>query len=106
MMKYKDTLCTNFIVKHKEHRPYGDKAEGKFIPSEKGRRAIFVPSFGTMEKEEVDYVVEVAQEQEDERLKRPWISPTKQRLEAITQIARNAPRGERKKAINEVLKEE
>ena len=93
------------IFKNKERLPYGNKARGRLVQSEKGRRAIFVPSFGTMEKEEVDYVVEVAQEQEDERLKRREVSPQKQRLEAITKEALNTRQGQRARKIKQMLKE-
>ena len=56
------------IFKNKPRLPYGNKDRGRFVPPEKGRRAIFVPSFGVLEKEEVDYIVEASQEKEDERI--------------------------------------
>lgn len=91
--------------KSKGNLPYGNKDKGRIVLAEKGRRAIFVPSFGAMEKEEVDYIIEVAQGQEDERIKRPTHSIQRERLESVTQAARNAPRGERIKTIREILKE-
>jgi len=105
-MAYKDTLCTNFIVREKQRLPYGDKDRGRFVEAEKGRRAIFVPSFGTMEREEIDDIVLAAQEKEDERIKRGEKSQIKENLENITQVALSAPRGKRAKAIKEILKEE
>jgi len=103
-MSYRDRLSgINIIIKQKERLPYGNKDRGKFVPPEKGRRSIFVPSFGTMEKEEVEYVVEVAQEQEDERLKRNEKSPTKQRLENITDAALQAKPGQRRETIQKIL---
>ena len=103
-MSYKDTLCTNFIMKKKERLPYGEGDRGKFIPSEKGRRAIFVPSWGTMEKEEIDYVVEVAQGQEDERLSSRDKSVTKDNLEQLVGAAQRVKKGERGNAIKERLR--
>lgn len=106
IMAYKDTLCTNFIVKGKDRLAYGNKDRGKFIPSEKGRRAIFVPSFGTMEREEIDDIVLAAQEQEDDRIKKGERTQLKQNLENLTQAALSAPKGQRAKTIREILKEE
>ena len=103
-MSYKDTLCTNFIVKGKQRLPYGEGDRGKFIPSEKGRRAIFVPSWGTMEIEEIDYVVEVAQGQEDERRKSKEKSVVKDNLEQVVGVAQRAKKGERANTIKEILR--
>jgi len=102
-MGYKDKLCTNFIVRHKERLPYGVKDRGKFIPPTEGRRAIFVPSFGTMEKEEVEDIALAAMEQEDERLKKSHTTRTKENVEYLTNVARNAPRGKRRKTLQEII---
>lgn len=104
-MSYRDNLCINFVVKNKERLPYGDKDRGKLVPPEKGRRAIFVPSFGTMEKEEVDYVVEVAQEQEDERIRKNESSEQKEQLESVVNAARNAPAGKRAETAQKIINE-
>ena len=98
-------MSLTLIFKQKERLPYGDKSRGKFIPPEKGRRAIFVPSFGALEKEEVDYTVEAAQEQEDERIRKGGISESKAKLEAVANIMRQAPERERAKAGREAMKE-
>ena len=102
-MSYKDTLCVNFVVKHKERLPYGNKDRGRYVKGGNGRRDIFVPSFGTMEKEEIDYVVEVAQEQEDERLKRPEKTPQKENLEYVANEMLKAPKGKRAKTAREII---
>ena len=94
-----------FIFKQKERLPYGQGERGQFIPPENGRRAIFVPSFGTMEKEEIDYVVEGAKEEENERIKRGKISIQKAMLEEVTQAVRKAPRGQRAKTAKRILEE-
>jgi len=94
------------IFKDKDRLPLGNKDKGKFVEAEKGRRAIFVPSYGTMEKEEVDYIVEVAQGQEDERIKRKEKSSTKERLEQVVEATRQAPRGQRAETAREIIKNE
>ena len=93
------------IFKDKERLPYGSNSRGQFIPPEKGRRAIFVPSFGTMEKEEIKEIVQIAQEQEDERIKKVGISPTKRKLMLVTEATLKAKPGERVKAAKEAIEE-
>ncbi len=92
------------IVKSKERLPYGTGSRGRLIPSEKGRRAIFVPSFGALEKEEVDYLVEVSQEQEDERIKKGSKTKVKEEIEQVAQAMVQAPEGKRAKVGNDIIK--
>ena len=92
-------------VKHKESLPYGEKSRGRLVPAEEGRRAIFVPSWGSMEKEEIDYVVEEAQGQEDERIKKNKKSATKERLEKVVEATRQAPRGKRAETAQKLIDE-
>ena len=103
MNDYTKNLCTTFRVKSKERLPYGTGDRGRFVPSEGGRRAIFVPSWGTMEKDEIDYVVAVAQEQEDERIKRPVLSKQKQELEFVANEMKKAPPGQRAKVAKQII---
>ena len=91
------------IVRQKERLPLGNKDRGKFVETEKGRRAIFVPSFGVLEKEEVDYLVEVAQGQEDDRLKNKPISQQKGELEQVAQAMLDTPVGKRAKTGREII---
>ena len=93
------------IVRNKEQLPYGNGSRGVLVPARDGRRAIFVPSFGSMEKEEVEYVAEVAQGQEDERIERKEVSHQRAMLEEVTQATRQAPSGERAKVAGEIIKE-
>ena len=105
-MSYRDKISgIGIIIKNKENLPYGNKDRGRLVPSEKGRRAIFVPSFGTMEKEEVDYIVEASQDKEDERIKKNEKSNTRERLEQVVEVARRAPRGKRAIAAQEIIDE-
>lgn len=105
-MSYRDSISgIGIIVKRRESLPLGNGDRGRFVPPENGRRSIFVPSYGTMDKEEVDYVVEAAQEQEDERLKRGDSSPTKKKLGYVAEAAIRAPRGQRAKTAQEAIEE-
>ena len=56
----------NVRFKSKESLPLGNKDRGRFIPPEKGRAGILVPSYGVLEKEEIDYIIEAEQEKEDD----------------------------------------
>ena len=98
-------MSITLIFKNKERLPLGNEGRGRFVESEKGRRAIFVPSFGVLEKEEVDYLVEGAQEQEDDRIKRKQKSEQKEALENVAMAMRQAPQGKRGKTGKEIIKE-
>ena len=99
-MSYKDTLCTNFIVKNKARGRYGSEAPSKLIPAEKGRSAIYVMSDGSLEQEEVDYLVEATQEKEDSKIRK---SATKERLEQVVRATRKAPRGMRAEVAQDII---
>ena len=99
------------ISKPKERLPYGTGSRGKFIPAEEtGGLSIFVPSFGAMEKEEVDYVTEVAVAKEKERVAKglPYNernAMTKQALGNIVKIGKSQPEGKRAKTMERVKRE-
>ena len=93
------------IIRPSEVLPCGSKSRGKLIPPENGRRAIFVPSFGVLEKEEVDYYVEKAQDDEDTRIKKNEITPMKENISNLTKAAREAPSGKRSQTIRNIIKE-
>ena len=95
-------MAVTLIFKSKERLPYGSGSRGKFIPTEKGRRSIFVPSFGVLEKEEVDYIVEAAKEQEDDRIRKNRKSEQKETLEKVTDALRKAKPGQRAKLLKEI----
>ena len=103
-MSYRDSISgIGAIIKSKERLPYGSESRGKMLPSENGRRAIFVPSWGALEKEEVDYLVEVAQGQEDERKKKRKKSEQKETLEKVVKATMQAPKGKRAKTAHEII---
>lgn len=89
-----------------ERLPLGNKSRGRFISSEEtGGMSIFVPSFGALEKEEVDYVAEEAIYQERERLKKPEPRLAKTALQNVMTETLKAPEGKRKKTLEQITKE-
>jgi len=96
-------MSLTLIFKNKERLPLGNKSGGRLVPPEKGRMGILVPSWGALEKEEVDYLVEVSQEKEDERIKTKRIS--RSRLEKVVSATLQAPEGQRAKTAQQVMKE-
>lgn len=87
--------------------PLGKGSPGKYIPSgETGGLPVYVPSFGGMEKEEVDYVAGMAVQKERERVrkKRQYVSPTKSKLQSALDLAYKTKPGQRAKAIKEAMK--
>ncbi len=96
-------MSITLIFKNKERLPYGSGSRGKFVPPENGRRGIFVPSWGALEKEEIDYIVTAEQEKEDERIKKREQSITKQKLEYVTATVLQAPEGKRAEAAQESI---
>ena len=93
-------------IKHNESLPCGNGSEGRYVSSqETGGLPVFIPSWGAMEKEEVDYVAGMAIDKERARVKGKQKSSTKERLEQVAAVARQAPRGERAEAAQEIIKE-
>ena len=98
-------------VTHKENLPLGSGALGKYVPSsETGGLPVYIPSFGALEKEEVEYTALVATEKEKERVNKKkdlsMRNPDKAKaLSNIVNMAHNAPQGKRKETLNKVLKE-
>lgn len=105
------SLPSRAIIRAKEQLPYGSGSRGRFIPAEEtGGRSVFVPSFGSMEKEEVDYVTEVAVEQEKERIAKNLHEEhrdykTKEAMANIVKQSKKAPEGKRKETMERILKE-
>jgi hypothetical protein len=99
------------IVKTKERLPYGTGSKGKFIPAEEtGGLSIYVPSFGALEQEEVDYTAMGAVEKERERVakNRPLNEEnamTKEALGNIVKIGKSQPEGKRHKTMEQVKRE-
>src|SRR3990167_430633 len=82
------------IVRKKERLPLGEGSRGRFVtPEETGGLGILIPSFGAMEKEEVDYVAGMAIEKEKERIKKKPESRQKERLGQVSLLMRQAKAG-------------
>jgi len=86
-------------VYYGESLPLGNKSRGRFIPPEGNRAGILVPSFGALEKEEVDYLAEASLEKEKTRVRK---SEQKEALENVTKILLNTPHGQRGKKLKEI----
>ncbi len=97
----------SFHVKPSAERlPLGNKSKGRFIDSkETGGMSILVPSFGALEKEEVDYVAEEAIYREKERQKKAEPRLTKVALQNVVAKTLKAPKGKRKELLEKITKE-
>ena len=94
------------VIKETEQLPYGKGSRGRYISSEEtGGLAILVPSWGALEKEEVDYVAEVAIEKEKERVRIGSPREAKVAIENIVRETVKAPKGKRKQTMDKVMKE-
>ncbi len=99
-MSYRDSISgIGFISKSKERLPLGNGSRGRFVPPSGKRAGILVPSFGALEKEEIDYIVEAEQEKEDTRVRH---SEQKEKLERASRIAMNAKKGKRIEVLKEL----
>jgi len=96
----------SFHIKTPEQLPLGSGSRGRFISSEEtGGLAILVPSFGALEKEEVDYVAEEAIAKEKERVKTAKPRLATMALRNVVNETKKAPAGKRKKLLEEITKE-
>lgn len=99
----------NIKVVHKVRQQYGTGSYGKVLThKETGGLDIFVPSFGTMEQDEVDDIAQGALEKEKarvEKYKKKERSENQARIKAYADLARSAKRGQRAKTIREAVKE-
>lgn len=87
-------------VKHTEQLPLGNKSRGRFISHEEtGGSDILIPSWGALEKEEIDYIAEVAIEKEKSRVRN---SPMKKKMEDVTKVLMNTPKGKRREKLDEI----
>jgi len=94
----------SFHVKPSAERlPLGSGSRGRFIDSkETGGMSILVPSFGALEKEEVDYVAEEAIYREKERVKTAEPRLTKTALQNVVAETMKAPKGKRKNTLERI----
>ena len=93
------------IIHERERLPLGNKSRGRFVSSkETGGMSILVPSFGALEKEEVDYVAEEAIYREKERQKTAEPRLTKVALQNVVAETLKAPKGKRKKKLEQITK--
>ena len=86
-------------VKNKEKQLLGNKSRGRFIKTDKGQPDILIPSYGLLEKEEIDYIAEANIEKEKNRVRQ---SPTKEKMEKVVKTLLTTPKGERRKKLYEI----
>ena len=83
----------------RESLPLGNKSRGRFIPPQGNRAGILIPSFGALEKEEVDYLAEASIEKENNRVRK---SEQKETLEKVTRTLLATPPGQRHKKLEQI----
>jgi len=94
------------IIHEKERLRLGSKSRGRLVSAEEtGGMSILVPSFGALEKEEVDYTAEVAIAQEKERVKKAEPRLAAVALQNVVTETLKAPEGKRKKLLEQITKE-
>ncbi len=98
--------CIN--MSWKESLPYGKGSAGKFIShKETGGLDIYIPSGGSMEQSEVDYIAEGAKEKEISRVKKNkkqgGRNESQARLQAFANLARSTKKGQRAKVLKEAI---
>jgi len=89
-------------IKSKEHLPLGNKSRGRFIETDKGQPDILIPSYGLLEKEEIDYIAEANIEKDKTRVRR---TPMKENMDKVTRTLLNTPAGKRRDKLNEITRE-
>ena len=98
-------------VKNPVRKPYGYGSAGKYVSAkETGGLPIFVPSFGAMEQEEVDFVAQEAVGKERARVKAHQAlnetnALTKESLGNVVKTVKTQPRGKRIKAAAEIMRD-
>lgn len=90
----------SFCFKSKEQLPLGNKSRGRFIEPEGNKPGILIPSYGVLEKEEIDYIAEASLEKREKEVR---LSQNKIRISNIANRARNAKEGERAKTISKII---
>ncbi len=94
------------IIHERERLPLGNGSRGRFVSSkETGGLAILVPSFGALEKEEVDYIAEEAIVQEKERVRTAEPRLGAVALKNVITETKKAPKGERRKTLEQITRE-
>ena len=94
------------VIHERERLPLGNKSRGRFISSrETGGLPILIPSYGALEKEEVDYVADEAIAQEKERVKKAEPRLATVALNNVVTETMKAPKGKRKKTLERITKE-
>ena len=96
------------IVQGNRRLPLGSGSPGKMITGkETGGLDIFIPSYGALEQEEVNYIAEGAIEKEKSRVRKKNKTPQRQNqtnLQAYVNLANRTPKGKKAKVLREAMK--
>ncbi len=94
------------VIKTVEQLPYGTGSRGRLLSAEEtGGLPILIPSFGALEKEEIDYVAAGAIEREHERVKNSPPRASKVAIHNMVTEAKRAPEGKRKSTMDKIKTE-
>ncbi len=102
------TTPARITIQTKERLPFGSGSRGRYVSSiETGGLPIFVPSWGALEKAEVDYLADAAIDKEKERVrkKREYVRQDKERISKYMKLAYETKPGQRAKTVREAMKE-
>lgn len=100
------TAPARITVNHRGNLPYGNGSPGRYVSSrETGGLPVFIPSYGAMEQQEVDYVAEAAIEKEKVRQKRERDRIVKQKVAAYASLAYRSKPGHRAKTLKDAMLE-
>ena len=94
------------VFHESERLPLGNKSRGRYLSSkETGGVPILIPSWGVLEKEEIDYIAEAAISEEKERVRRAPPRDSQVALGNLVKETKKAPKGKRKLTMDKIIKE-
>ena len=96
------------IVQGNRRLPLGSGSPGKMITGkETGGLDIFIPSYGALEQEEVNYIAEGAIEKEKSRVRKKNKTPQRRNQSIVkdyVNLANRTPKGKKAKVLREAMK--
>lgn len=97
------------IIQGKKQLPFGTGSPGRMIThKETGGMGVYIPSYGSMEQDEVDYIAEGAIEKEKARVKKKKKSIQRESqalVQAYVDLANKTPRGQKAKVLRQAIKD-
>ncbi len=105
----KMSVPAKVTITRPEQLPYGNKSRGKYVSSEEtGGLGILVPSFGALEKEEVEYTALEATEKEKDRVRKgkQFVNEQKSLIQKYMDVAYKTKPRKRIEAMRKLAREE